>query len=409
MKNIRILLLASLISASTYMDIHADKIMLENSLLKMADSMGTFDYTTIINIIKVRKFIHELLAGKKSISGMIIKTGPLHTFLARPELLGGATFIIITPEHPDLANFITKGQAVQVQNYLQKTETESFQNRLETLSTHTVFTGSSISNPITGELMPVYLSDYTLDTFETRTYNMHLGIPAHHLGDFKFAKTHNLPIKVVLNIQAPAHRKDIDVPRFDAQGNLLHPFMKEYQECSLINSGFLNGSLLPEARIKTLQYLEQQNAGYQIEELIQYLYDGEKHSMRSLAHIEDYLQEHKDTLGEMMYTKKMVELKILLKYAQADFLQIVEPFLLNVRSTKDLMCLLVEESCKKRSLSKCYLLDWAHYGKDIDESTIIKKDINSVKMLAQFCSELVNFLADLAHSCPHALASIKKN
>ena len=199
------------------------------------------------------------------------------------------------------------------------------------------------------------------------------------------------------------------MPKFDAQGNLLHPFMKEYQESTTINSAFLNGLLLPDAKIKTVEYLEQHDAGYEIEELIQYLYDGEKHSMRSLAHIEEYLKEHKDTLGEIMYTKKMVELKTLLKYAQADFLQIVEPFLLNVRGTKDLMNSLVQESCKKRGLSHCYLLDWAHYGKDIDEATIIKQDINSVQMLAQFCTELVNFLADLAHSCPHALASIKKN
>ena len=185
--------------------------------------------------------------------------------------------------------------------------------------------------------------------------------------------------------------------------------MKEYQECSLINSGFLNDMLLPEARAKTVSYLESQNTGYECAELVQYSYDGENHSMRSLAHIEDYLEEHKDTLGEIMYTKKMVELKTLLKYAQADFLQIVEPFLLNVRNTKDLMSALIDESCKKRGLSSCYLLDWAHYGKDIDETTIIKQDITSLKMLAQFCSELVNFLADLAHSCPHALASIKKN
>ena len=402
MKNLHIAFLASLICASTYMNIHADKIVLEHQLLKIADSAGVFDNTTIINILKVRKNINELVSGKKSISGITINTGLLHTFLARAELLGGATFAIITSEHPNLDKFITKDQAVCVQKYLQSVTTKSLQHRLDTLSTNAVFTGTYIANPITSENMPVFLSDYALDTYETRTYNMHLGIPAHHLGDFKFAK-------IVLNIQVPAGRKDIDTPKFDAQGNLVHPFMKEYQECTMTNSGFLNGLLLPEARVKTLEYLEQHNAGYEIEELIQYIYDGEKHSMRSLAHIEEYLEEHKDTLGELMYTKKMVELKTLLKYAQADFLQIVEPFLLNVRGTKDLMNALVEESCKKRELKKCYLLDWAHYGKDIDESSIIKQDITSIKMLAQFCTELVNFLADLAHSCPHALASIKKN
>lgn len=409
MKNIHIALLASLICTSTYMNIHADKIVLEHQLLKIADSAGVFDNTTIINILKVRKNINELVSGKKSISGITINTGLLHTFLARSELLGGATFVIVTPEHPKLESFITKDQIISVQKHLQSIATKSLQHRLDNLNSNAVFTGTYIANPITGENMPVYISDYALDTYETRTHHMHLGVPAHHLGDFKFAKAHNLPIKVVLSIQAPAERTDIDIPKFDAQGNLVHPFMKEYQECTLINSGFLNGLLLPEARLKTLQYLENQNAGYEIEELIQYIYDGEKHSIRSLAHIEEYLEDHKDTLGEIMYTKKMVELKTLLKYAQADFLQIVEPFLLNVRGTKDLMNALVEESCKKRDLKKCYLLEWAHYGKDIDETTIIKRDISSVKMLAQFCSELVNFLADLAHSCPHALASIKKN
>ena len=409
MKNLRIALLASLICVSSYSHAVADKIILEHPLLKIADNAGVFDNSAIINILKVRKNINELISGKKVISGITIKKGKLHTFLARPELLAGATFIVITPEHPEFASFITQDQAPAVQKYLYNLESKTLHQRLENLSTNAVFTGTNLENPITGVNMPVFISDYTLDTFETRTHNMHLGIPAHHLGDFKFAKIHNLPIKLVLTVQPTAERQDIDVPKFDAQGNLLHPFMKEYQESTTINSAFLNGLLLPDAKIKTVEYLEQHDAGYEIEELIQYLYDGEKHSMRSLAHIEEYLKEHKDTLGEIMYTKKMVELKTLLKYAQADFLQIVEPFLLNVRGTKDLMNSLVQESCKKRGLSHCYLLDWAHYGKDIDEATIIKQDINSVQMLAQFCTELVNFLADLAHSCPHALASIKKN
>lgn len=409
MKNVRILALSALLAVASFTHIHADTIILEHQLLKIADNAGLFDNTTIINILKVRKSINELVSGKKSISGITINKDKLHTFLHRAELLGGATFVVITREHPALASFVTQAQAAHVQKYLQNLETQTLQTRLENLSSETVFTGSYLANPITGENMPVYISDYALDTFETRTHQMHLGIPAHHFGDFKFAKTHNLPIKLVLNIQAPAGRKDIDVPKFDAQGNLVHPFMKEYQESTLINSAFLNGLSLPEARTQTIQYLEQNNAGYECEELIQYLYDGEKHSMRSLSHIEDYLEEHKDALGQIVYTRKMSELKTLLKYAQADFLQIVEPFLLNVRGTKDLMSVLVDESCKKRNLSSCYLLNWAHYGKEIDESIIIKKDIISLKMLAQFCSELVNFLADLAHSCPHALASIKKN
>ena len=110
MKNVRIILLSSLLALSSYMHVHAEKRVLENSLLTLADNLGTFDHTVIINILRVRKNINELLFGKKSISGITINHNKLHTFLTRAELLGGATFVVITPEHNDLASFVSQSR-----------------------------------------------------------------------------------------------------------------------------------------------------------------------------------------------------------------------------------------------------------------------------------------------------------
>ena len=346
MKKIRILLLnLTLITAASFL--HAEIIKLEHPLLKAADSIGMFDHSTILDILRTRKGINELVIGKKAISGVTIHSQKLHTFLPRAELLGGATYVIITAEHPELASFITPDQTTKVQKYLSALQNQTLYNRLISLSFDTIFTGSYLLNPITQEPMPVYISDYTLDTIETRTYHMHLGIPAHNARDFEFAKLNNLSMKVVVTIQIPAGRKDIEAPEYNVQGNLKAPFLREFKECIMINSAFLTDMLLHEARKKTIEFLEQHNAGFETEELIQYVYDGEKHSMRSLAHIEEYLNEHRDSIGEIVYTKKMAELKILLKYGQADFLLLVEPFFLNVRNTKDLMSKLVAESCEK--------------------------------------------------------------
>ena len=100
------------------------------------------------------------------------------------------------------------------------------------------------------------------------------------------------------------------------------------------------------------------------------------------------------------------ELQIALNYAQADFLEIGEKFLINLKNTKTLMVALIEESCALRTNDQCYLLRWAHMKNDVNEKEIFRRDIKTIKDFKNFCKDLVDFLGDFANSCPKAKAAL---
>ncbi|NBV40597.1 hypothetical protein EBR77_02025 [bacterium] len=393
------------------------QIRLENAMLSVADANGMFDGKNILNILRVRKNIADLLTGVKSIGGIMLTTFvnniKLSLYCQRPETVCGATFVVISKEHPNLTSFITSDQSAKVQQFLQKNIDKTVRQRLQGQRTYdAVFTGSYATHPITKEALPIYISDYALESYDLRTLHVRMGIPAHNPRDFAFAKHNNLPIKLVIN--APDHlmvngqKITIQTAQIDASGALVEPYLKEYKECFLLNSGQFTNLGIQEAHEKIIKYIEEQNMGFLCEDLLQYEYDGQMHSIRSLAHIQEYLEEHKHEIGPDTFAQKMGALQDILFYAQHDFLCLVDNFLHHVHSQKKLMSELITESCQKRNTPNSYMLRWSSYPDDIKENEIFEQDITSIKMLYAFCSDLVNFLTDLAHSCPHALASIKK-
>lgn len=393
------------------------QIRLENAMLTVADSNGMFDGKNILHILRTRKNIADLLTGVKAIGGIMLTTFvnniKVSLYCPRPETVCGATFVVISTDHPNLPSFITSDQSAKVQLFLQKNVGKTLRQRLQEQRTYdAVFTGSYAIHPITKEALPIYISDYALESYDLRTLHVRLGIPAHNPRDFDFAKHNDLPIKLVIN--APDHimvngqKIMINTAKIDSSGTLLEPYLKEYKECFLLNSGQFSNLGIQEAHENIIKYIEAQNIGFLCEDLLQYEYDGQMHSIRSLAHIQEYLEEHKHEIGPETFAQKMNALQDILFYAQHDFLCLVEPFLPQVHAQKDLMSILVSESCTKRNTPNSYMLRWSNYPNEAKEHEIFKKDITSIKMLYSFCSDLVNFLTDLAHSCPHALASIKK-
>ena len=71
------------------------------------------------------------------------------------------------------------------------------------------------------------------------------------------------------------------------------------------------------------------------------------------------------------------------------------------------MIALIEESCSIRKTPHSYLLKWSHFKSDENEKEVFRRDITSSKELIIFCKDLVNFLSDLAHSCPKAIDNLK--
>lgn len=143
-----------------------------------------------------------------------------------------------------------------------------------------------------------------------------------------------------------------------------------------------------------------------------YTFEGRQHCVQSLIVIEKEINEalaaSKDAKGKerAALEKRQAELKSLLKDMKQDFNKAVTPFMAQARGAKEPMFLLISESCTKRNRPKSLLLNWAHSTED--EMVTFDKSVTSFTLFDSFCTDLVNFLGDLVHSCPRARAQFEK-
>jgi leucyl-tRNA synthetase len=124
---------------------------------------------------------------------------PIPVFTTRPDTVFGATFMVLSPEHPLVDDLVTDDHRARVVQYRQVAARESEIERLSTDREKTgVPTGAHALNPFTGEQIPVWIADYVLMTYGTGAI---MAVPAHDERDFGFAKKYRLPIRQV--IEAP--------------------------------------------------------------------------------------------------------------------------------------------------------------------------------------------------------------
>jgi len=123
--------------------------------------------------------------------GLIINFGGIEVFTTRPETIDGASFLVLSPEHPFVIKMTTKDNLNKVKKYFnqstQKTEMERKENKDKT----GVFTGSYVKNPVTGKKIPVWVADYVLFGYGTGAI---MAVPAEDERDREFATKHSLPI-----------------------------------------------------------------------------------------------------------------------------------------------------------------------------------------------------------------------
>lgn len=165
-------------------------------------------------------------------------------FTTRPETIFGVTFCVLSPDHPLLDKIIEKEQLVTVQRYIQDTVSKTNKQRLISSEEATgVFTGSYAINPVNNEEIPIWISDYVLNLYGTGAV---MAVPAHDSRDFNFAKKNNLPILQVI--------KD-DNDEEDVK------YRSEKGIC--VNSGFLDGLSIEQARKKIIDWLKVEKKGVQ--------------------------------------------------------------------------------------------------------------------------------------------------
>ena len=125
-------------------------------------------------------------------------------FTTRPDTLWGATFMVLSPEHPLVPHITAPEHKAEVERYIAFAKGESEEQRTATDKEKTgVFTGAYAINPVNGERIPIWIADYVLMSYGTGAI---MAVPAHDQRDFEFAKKFNLPIRVVVFPQAEMER-----------------------------------------------------------------------------------------------------------------------------------------------------------------------------------------------------------
>ncbi|GIL79151.1 hypothetical protein Vretimale_16692 [Volvox reticuliferus] len=131
----------------------------------------------------------------------------LTVFTTRPDTLFGATYLVVAPEHPLVAQLATPEQAAAVQAYVEAAARKSDLERTELQKEKTgVSTGSFATNPATGEAVPVWVADYVLGSYGSGAI---MAVPGHDIRDHEFAVRFGLPIKQVV---APAGGVEAQLP-----------------------------------------------------------------------------------------------------------------------------------------------------------------------------------------------------
>ncbi|MCB1244312.1 MAG: leucine--tRNA ligase [Verrucomicrobiales bacterium] len=162
-------------------------------------------------------------------------------FTTRPDTLFGATYMVLSPEHPLVETITAPEQKEAVDRYRKACASKSDLERTELAKEKTgVNTGGVAVNPVNGEKIPVWIADYVLMSYGTGAI---MAVPAHDERDHEFAKQYGIPILEV--VRAPIGNTDTC---FTGNG-------------IAINSGFLDGLPTPEAKAHIIAWLEDKGLG----------------------------------------------------------------------------------------------------------------------------------------------------
>ena len=169
----------------------------------------------------------------------------LTVYTTRPDTLYGATYMVVSPEHPFIEKWADKLQNLDaVRAYQAEAAKKSDFERTEVAKDKTGvrLEGVEAINPLTGTTIPIFISDYVLVSYGTGAI---MAVPAHDTRDWEFAKKFDLPIIEVV--------KGGDVQK------------EAFTDCEtgiMVNSGILDGMTVEEAKVRIKDYLEETGIGH---------------------------------------------------------------------------------------------------------------------------------------------------
>jgi len=176
--------------------------------------------------------------GRAHASGAAVRV-----FTTRPDTSFGMTYAVLAPEHPLVAQVTTADRAAEVERFVAEARGATEEDRLSVeggLEKRGVFTGAYLLNPFTRRPVPLYLADYVLMGYGTGAI---MAVPGQDQRDWDFAKVHGLPI-----VRTVAPPEDWDGEAWTGDG-------------PAINSDWLDGLEVDQAKEKATAWLEQQGIG----------------------------------------------------------------------------------------------------------------------------------------------------
>ena len=169
----------------------------------------------------------------------------LTIYTTRPDTLFGATYMVISPEHPLIDKYKDLIENYdEIMAYRQEAQKKSDFERTELAKDKTgvELKGIKAINPVNGKETPVWISDYVLMTYGTGAI---MAVPAHDTRDFEFAKKFNLPIIEVV-----------------AGGDVTNEAYTDTKTGKMVNSGFLDGLEVSDAKVKIIEFLTEKGIGH---------------------------------------------------------------------------------------------------------------------------------------------------
>ena len=163
-------------------------------------------------------------------------------FTTRADTVFGVTFMVLAPESEWVEKLTTAEQKEAVEEYLAQAKKKTERERMmEARKVTGVFSGAYATNPLTGDKVPVWISEYVLAGYGTGAI---MAVPAHDSRDYAFARTFNLPVIPLIE------GCDVSESSFDAKEGIM------------CNSGFLNGMTVKEAIPAAIDYVEKHGIGH---------------------------------------------------------------------------------------------------------------------------------------------------
>ena len=209
---------------------------------KLIDGLDSVDYVEKVKVSQ-RNWIGRSNGAEVdfSIAGADDK---LRIYTTRPDTLFGVTYMVVSPEHPYLDKYkdqISNWDEIVAYREEAAKKSDFERSELAKDKTGVEINGLKAVNPVNKKEIPIWVSDYVLMSYGTGAI---MAVPAHDERDWAFAKKFNLPIVEVV-----------------AGGDVQNAAFTDVQTGTLVNSGFLDGLEVADAKKKIVEYLEENKIG----------------------------------------------------------------------------------------------------------------------------------------------------